>query len=149
MPTLALATAVASTGHDADLQPLLQACAAAGLAAEVRAWDDQTVSWSRFDAVLLRSPWDYTERLTEFLHWCTLVSSQTVLLNPLPVVRWNTDKHYLLQLAAQGVAVVPGDAFGDPRWVRLSYAASEKDLTRALDRITQFARKLESVRAGR
>jgi len=52
-------------------------------------------------------------------------------------------------MAEQGVAVVPGDAFGDPRWVRLSYAASEKDLTRALDRITQFARKLESVRAGR
>lgn len=52
-------------------------------------------------------------------------------------------------MAEQGVAVVPGDAFGDPRWVRLSYAASEKDLTRALERITQFARKLESVRAGR
>jgi len=47
------------------------------------------------------------------------------------------------------VAVVPGDAFGDPRWVRLSYAASEKDLTRALERITRFARKIESVRAGR
>jgi len=107
MPTIALATAVASTGHDADLPPLLQACAAAGMGAEVRAWDDQTVSWSRFDAVLLRSPWDYTERLAEFLQWCTHVSAQSMLLNPLPVVRWNTDKHYLLQLAAQGVAVVP------------------------------------------
>lgn len=107
MPTIALATAVASTGHDTDLQPLLEACAAAGLIAEVRAWDDQTVSWSRYDAVLLRSPWDYTERLAEFLQWCTHVSAQSALLNPLQVVRWNTDKHYLLQLAAQGVAVVP------------------------------------------
>jgi aspartate aminotransferase len=37
-----------------------------------------------------------------------------------------------------GVALVPGDAFGDPRWVRLSYAASEETLTRALDRLTRF-----------
>lgn len=107
MSRIAIATAVATTGHDADLQPLLEACAAAGLVAQVRAWDDQTVSWSRFDAVLLRSPWDYTTRLVECLQWCTQVSAQTRLLNPLPVVRWNTDKHYLLELAAQGVAVVP------------------------------------------
>jgi aspartate aminotransferase len=52
-------------------------------------------------------------------------------------------------MAEQGVAVVPGDAFGDPRWVRMSYAASDKDLARALERITQFARKLEGARAAR
>jgi aspartate aminotransferase len=51
-------------------------------------------------------------------------------------------------MAEQGVALVPGDAFGDPRWVRLSYAASERDLTRALERLTRFARRLEAVRAG-
>jgi len=38
----------------------------------------------------------------------------------------------------EGVALVPGDAFGDPRWVRLSYAASEEALTRALERLTRF-----------
>jgi aspartate aminotransferase len=46
-------------------------------------------------------------------------------------------------MAKEGVAVVPGDAFGDPRWVRLSFAASEKDLVRALERITRFARSLK------
>jgi aspartate aminotransferase len=46
-------------------------------------------------------------------------------------------------MAAEGVAIVPGDAFGDPRWVRLSFACSEKDLTRALERITRFARSLK------
>ncbi len=51
-------------------------------------------------------------------------------------------------MAEQGVALVPGDAFGDPRWVRLSYAASERDLARALERLTRFARRLEGVRAG-
>ena len=46
-------------------------------------------------------------------------------------------------MAQEGVAVVPGDAFGDPRWVRMSFACSEKDLTRALERITRFARSLK------
>ncbi|KAF1715922.1 hypothetical protein CSC74_12180 [Pseudoxanthomonas yeongjuensis] len=107
MKNLALVTAVAATGHDDDLVPLLQACARAGLQARAVAWDDATISWRRFDAALLRSPWDYTERLGEFLGWCDRVEQSAQLLNPLPVVRWNTDKHYLSDLASAGVAVVP------------------------------------------
>jgi aspartate aminotransferase len=41
-----------------------------------------------------------------------------------------------------GVALVPGAAFGDDRWVRLSYAAAIADIERALERILGFARKL-------
>ncbi|MEP6908612.1 MAG: hypothetical protein ABI858_11635 [Pseudoxanthomonas sp.] len=107
MKTLALVSAVAATGHDDDLEPLLVACARAGLAARSVAWDDATVSWSRFDGALLRSPWDYTERLAEFLGWCDRVEHSTRLLNPLRVVRWNTDKHYLGELHAAGLLVVP------------------------------------------
>ncbi len=107
MKTLALVTAVAAFGHDDDLVPLLDACAEAGLHARAVAWDDPTVSWSRFDAALLRSPWDYTEHLPEFLAWCAQVDRVTELLNPLNVVRWNTDKHYLADLATVGIPVVP------------------------------------------
>ena len=107
MKTLALVTAIAATGHDEDLAPLLQACREAGLSPHVVAWDDATVSWSRFDAALLRSPWDYTERLPEFLAWCEHTSHATCLFNPLQVIRWNTDKHYLADLATVGIPVVP------------------------------------------
>jgi len=113
MPRLALATAIAAAGSDDDLIPLLDACAAAGLETSIRAWDDPSVTWSRFDVVLLRSTWDYTQRLPEFLQWCERVSSQARLLNPLPVVRWNTDKHYLADLAVRGVPVIPS-AFVEP-----------------------------------
>jgi aspartate aminotransferase len=41
-----------------------------------------------------------------------------------------------------GVALVPGAAFGDDRWVRLSYAAATDSIKQALDRIVGFARKL-------
>ncbi|HEV8693334.1 MAG TPA: hypothetical protein VGQ93_03970 [Lysobacter sp.] len=113
MPRLALATAIAAAGSDDDLIPLLDACTTAGLDTVVRAWDDPSVAWARFDAVLLRSTWDYTERLPEFLRWCERVSAQTRLLNPLPVISWNTDKHYLRDLATGGVAVV-SSAFVEP-----------------------------------
>jgi aspartate aminotransferase len=47
-------------------------------------------------------------------------------------------------LEKTGVAVVPGEAFGDGRWVRVSYAASDKDLRRALARIEEFVQSLNS-----
>src|SRR5690606_15602911 len=60
---MALVTAIASFGIDADLAPLQQACADEGIDAQIVAWDDPTVSWARFDAALLRSPWDYMDHL--------------------------------------------------------------------------------------
>jgi hypothetical protein len=107
MPRIALATAIAAAGQDEDLVPLLEACEGVGVDAVARAWDDPSVGWSRFDAVVVRSTWDYTQRLTEFRDWCERVAAQTRLINPLPVIRWNSDKHYLADLAARDVPVVP------------------------------------------
>ncbi len=41
-------------------------------------------------------------------------------------------------IADQGVALVPGEAFGDDRWIRLSFAASEENIREALERIVLF-----------
>lgn len=106
---IALATSIIAAGLDEDLVPLAEACRRTGLQASVVAWDDPTVSWGRFDAVLVRSTWDYTERLTEFLHWCARADHATTLLNPLSVLRWNTDKHYLTALADAGIPIVPSE----------------------------------------
>lgn len=107
MPRIALVTAIATLDRDEDMPPLLAACARAGLPTEVRAWDDPTVSWRRYDLAVLRSPWDYHLRRPDFLAWCARVAAATRLENPLAVVRWNTDKHYLAELEAAGVPVVP------------------------------------------
>lgn len=42
-------------------------------------------------------------------------------------------------LEEQGVALVPGAAFGDDRWVRMSYAASDEVIEAALARMAVFA----------
>jgi aspartate aminotransferase len=47
-----------------------------------------------------------------------------------------------------GVALVPGAAFGDDLWVRLSYAVSLAELRTAMDRIVPFIQELASTRAA-
>lgn len=111
--SIALVTARKARGTDYDMPPLLDAVRATGADVHEIDWDDDAIDWSRFDLVLLRSTWDYFERLATFLAWAERVSRQTRLLNPFDVIRWNTDKHYLDDLAHAGVPVVPS-AFVEP-----------------------------------
>lgn len=104
---IALVTATAARDLDADLPPLIEALRRRGAVVSVPAWDDPRVQWAEFDVALLRSTWDYTDRIGEFLEWCGRCEAHTRLVNPAAVVRWNTDKHYLLDLARARVPVVP------------------------------------------
>jgi hypothetical protein len=104
---VAFVSARAARGLDEDLPPFAAALQAAGVRMEVVDWDDPTVQWESFDLALLRSTWDYTERLREFLVWVDAAARRTTVLNPPAVVRWNTDKHYLRELARAAVPVVP------------------------------------------
>lgn len=79
--------------------------------AEIVAWEDPGVDWAAYDLVLLRSTWNYIERLPEFLAWAERVAAVTTLLNPVDVVRWNTDKRYLADLEAAGLPIVPSAFF--------------------------------------
>ena len=110
---IALVTARAARGLDEDMPPLLAAFASAGAQAEIVDWDGPEADWARFDAALLRSAWDYTERLPEFLAWIERVDALTALLNPAAVLRWSADKHYLRDLERLGVPVVT-TTFAEP-----------------------------------
>jgi O-ureido-D-serine cyclo-ligase len=112
-PVVALVTAREARGLDEDLPPLEAAMYAAGFETRVVEWDDPDAKWSSFDLALLRSAWDYTDRLREFLAWVDSTAAATRLLNPPPVVRWNTDKHYLAELTQAGAPVV-SSAFIEP-----------------------------------
>jgi aspartate aminotransferase len=48
----------------------------------------------------------------------------------------------------EGVALVPGAAFGDDRWARLSYSVSDRELATALDRVLRLIDRLVSIPAG-
>ena len=107
MQRLAWVTAGAVRGTDVDEPVALAALRAAGTDVEVVDWDDPQVDWAAFDRAVLRSTWDYDQRLPEFLRWLDAVAAVTDLRNPAPMVRWSSDKRYLLDLADAGVPVVP------------------------------------------
>jgi len=51
-------------------------------------------------------------------------------------------------IADEALALVPGAAFGDDRWVRLSYAASDETLRDGLDRLVRQFARLRSEKAA-
>jgi glutathione synthase/RimK-type ligase-like ATP-grasp enzyme len=97
---IALVTCAELPGGDEDDQDLPALLGGAWVR-----WDDPAVDWSAYDRVVLRSPWDYARRAEEFLAWADRVGDR--LLNPPAVIRWNTDKRYLGEVAGAGIPVVP------------------------------------------
>jgi hypothetical protein len=91
---------------DTDRPYLESALGALGIEASHRYWWDLSVDWDAFDIVIVRSPWDYNERLPEFLAWLEAMNDVTGCHNPAPVMRWNLDKHYLRDLAERGVVTI-------------------------------------------
>lgn len=84
---------------------------AALLSADVRAWDDPTVDWAAYDRVIVRSTWDYTDRLDAFVAWCEAVGPGRLRNDP-ALVAFAADKRYLGELSAPTVPttfVAPGD----------------------------------------
>ncbi len=92
---------------DGDAAPLAAAFAAAGVEAELLAWDDPSVDWDAPAPTLLRSTWNYALHHDAFVAWLARVAAAGPLWNPLPIVRDNLDKRYLMALASRGVPVVP------------------------------------------
>ena len=52
-----------------DEQELPARFAAAGVTAEPVVWSDGSVDWTRYDALVIRSTWDYFNRIDEFRAW--------------------------------------------------------------------------------
>jgi hypothetical protein len=80
--------------------------AAALLEATYEVWNDPDVDWRRYDRVVVRSAWDYTLRVGEFVEWAQRVGPER-LRNPPALLEWNSDKTYLADLAGAGLPTVP------------------------------------------
>ena len=90
--------------EDFALEEALRAC---GLETDRKVWSDPSIDWGAADALVFRTTWDYFDRWDEFQHWLREVQKVTSLINPAACLHWNLDKHYLLDLEAAGIHVVP------------------------------------------
>lgn len=78
-----------------------------GLRIDRRSWDDRDFDWTQTAFVLFRSTWDYFDRFPEFSAWLERVKSLTSMINLYEIIKWNLDKHYLIDLAAAGIHIPP------------------------------------------
>ena len=125
MPHVALATYQKLPSLNDDDQLLVTALDELGIAAEPAVWDSADVCWDDFQTVMVRSCWDYHRRLPEFRAWIARVEGAGVALwNPPALLRWNSHKSYLRDLAARGVSIVP------TRWLARGDACDLSDLLR-------------------
>lgn len=68
---------------------------------------DQEHNWKQYDAVIVRTTWDYQEKSELFFKTLKEISSTTRLFNPLDLMLWNGSKTYLKELAQKGVPTIP------------------------------------------
>jgi hypothetical protein len=102
---IAIATCAALPPQFDDDSRLIEALGARGADAVHAVWDDPAVRWDEFDLVIIRSTWDYPRKHPAFVSWADALDGR--LENPARVVRWNSDKHYVADLAAAGIPTVP------------------------------------------
>lgn len=102
---LALATCATVPDWEVDDRAFHVALAGRGVDARQAVWDDPAIDWNVFDAVLIRTTWDYQEKREKFVEWADAI--EVPLYNPADIVRWNTHKSYLRELEARGIPIVP------------------------------------------
>jgi len=94
---------------------VVEALAPLGVQVEGRPWNERSAEFTGFDAVVLRSNWDYHFEPAAFLAWLDRIERAGVrLFNPPALVRWNVSKGYLLALEAAGVPTVATTVLDDP-----------------------------------
>ena len=104
---IALPTCSNLPDWEVDDRPFHQALADAGIAYECPIWDDAAVNWETFDAVLIRTTWDYQEKQPQFVSWARGLEGKTRLINPIEIIEWNTRKTYLRDLEQWGAPLTP------------------------------------------
>jgi glutathione synthase/RimK-type ligase-like ATP-grasp enzyme len=104
---IALVSCAEAREFDSDLPLLIRALGDRGIIADIVDWDNASVDWSMYSSAIVRSPWDYHRRYSEFVEWLRKVSTQTVLHNSADVIEWNTDKVYLGELEVAGIPIIP------------------------------------------
>lgn len=103
-PVVTLVTSAELPTLDPDEAGLPDALRERGIEPRIAVWSDPDVDWSQSTLTVLRSVRDYARDRTGFLTWANSVPR---LLNQASVIEWNSDKHYLSELAKRGLPTIP------------------------------------------
>ena len=68
-------------------------------------WDNPDFDWTRTRYAIFRTTWDYFDRIEEFMPWLEKTAELTQFINPISLLKWNMDKHYLRDLQQNGIEI--------------------------------------------
>jgi glutathione synthase/RimK-type ligase-like ATP-grasp enzyme len=89
-------------------KPLVPLLRQEGIDATPVIWNDPSADWSTYDALLVRSIWDYHLKSAQYLTWLEMLERHRLpVWNPIEVLRWNHHKFYLKELEERGVKIAP------------------------------------------
>jgi glutathione synthase/RimK-type ligase-like ATP-grasp enzyme len=116
------------TGYIADDDLAIKPLAELGWQVETISWRDASADWNDFDAVVIRTTWDYQRDPENFLKVLeTIDSSSAQLENPLEIVRWNVSKRYLKEMGERGCPIVR--TIWDTSYSEGQFAAWQEELS--------------------
>ncbi len=103
-PRITLVTSAEMPNLYSDEAGLPDALSERGADPQIKIWNDPDVDWSQAGVCVVRSVSDYARDRSAFLAWAQSIPR---LLNHAEILRWNSDKHYMIDLAARGLPVIP------------------------------------------
>ena len=68
-------------------------------------WADPVYEWATTKFAVFRTTWDYFDRYEEFIKWLNKVKDIVQFINPIELILWNLDKHYLKDLSQKGINI--------------------------------------------
>jgi len=122
-----------TTTVESEDDKLLDFLTAKGLKIEKVIWNDQNINWENYSLAILKSPWDYFDLIDDFYNWLTLLETKNIkLLNPIEVVRWNSDKKYLKEIEAAGLKITPSYFIQRKENIDLSHSFAQFDTNKLI-----------------
>ncbi len=78
-----------------------------GLDVSPEIWHDHSIDWKNYDVIILKSPWDYHEKIKEFTQWINKMDEYGIkFFNPVETIKWNFDKHYFKEIENENFQIV-------------------------------------------
>ncbi|MDN6428565.1 MAG: hypothetical protein L0J79_01850, partial [Propionibacterium sp.] len=103
-PRITLVTSAEMPNLYKDEAGLLDALADRGADPRIAIWNDPAEDWSQAGVCVVRTVSDYASDRAAFLKWANSIPR---LLNRADILAWNSDKHYMIDLAKRGLPVIP------------------------------------------
>ena len=145
---IALATCLEMPGLIDEDHALAAAFARRGHEAVPAPWNGPFTPFADADITLVRTTWDYTEAPNEFATWLQrLEGAGCHTINPPALMRWNMDKHYLLELQSRG-APLPSTVICAPDPEEIVAAAAGLGLATAVLKPVISATDIRNQKSG-